>query len=228
MNGRKHQRQPAQAVIPEQQPAIVVAVRQPARHDGAEEIEYAHGGEQARGLHLRDAEIDAHRDQVHLDQAVGAGAADRRRSQTAPRTPATSMHRAACRARPRRSARCWAAGAGSGSVPVSPNGRRPTSLGRSRMSISTANAETPSMTHMKPRRDAPAVALGEAREQRQEDQLPGGDARGHDADHEPAPCGKPARGDGRAQHQRGHAGARSRSRRPTAASIARPSSWRAR
>ena len=37
-------------------------------------------------------------------------------------------------------------GAGSGSVPSSPNGRRPTSLGRSRMTISTANAATPSIT----------------------------------------------------------------------------------
>ena len=37
-------------------------------------------------------------------------------------------------------------GAGNGSVPSSPNGRRPTSLGRSRMTISTANAATPSIT----------------------------------------------------------------------------------
>ena len=37
-------------------------------------------------------------------------------------------------------------GAGSGSVPSSPNGRRPTSLGRSRMTISTAKAATPSIT----------------------------------------------------------------------------------
>ena len=40
-------------------------------------------------------------------------------------------------------------GAGSGSVPSSPNGRRPRSLGRSRMIISTAKAATPSMTHTK-------------------------------------------------------------------------------
>ena len=39
-----------------------------------------------------------------------------------------------------------AAGAGIGSVPVSPNGRRPTSEGRSRIISSTADAETPSMT----------------------------------------------------------------------------------
>src|SRR5262249_61753092 len=38
----------------------------------------------------------------------------------------------------------FAGGAGRGSVPLSPNGRRPTSLGRSRISISTAKAETPS------------------------------------------------------------------------------------
>ena len=39
-------------------------------------------------------------------------------------------------------------GDGSGSVPLSPNGRRPTSLGRSRMTSRTRNAETPSMTQI--------------------------------------------------------------------------------
>ena len=38
-------------------------------------------------------------------------------------------------------------GAGSGAVPLSPNGRRPRSLGRSRMIISTAKAATASITH---------------------------------------------------------------------------------
>ena len=37
-------------------------------------------------------------------------------------------------------------GAASGSVPSSPNGRKPRSLGRSRIIISTANAATPSIT----------------------------------------------------------------------------------
>ena len=41
-------------------------------------------------------------------------------------------------------------GAGSGSVPSSPNGRRPRSLGRSRMIISTAKAATPSTTQTRP------------------------------------------------------------------------------
>ncbi len=41
-------------------------------------------------------------------------------------------------------------GAGRGAVPLSPNGRRPTSLGRSRISISTAKAATPSMTQTNP------------------------------------------------------------------------------
>ncbi|MEH2589158.1 hypothetical protein V1273_002997 [Bradyrhizobium sp. AZCC 1721] len=41
-------------------------------------------------------------------------------------------------------------GAGSGSVPSSPNGLKPTSLGRSRMIISTAKAATPSVTHTRP------------------------------------------------------------------------------
>ena len=56
-------------LIPEQQPAIVVAVGEPAGDDGADEIEDAHRGEQACRLHLRDAEIQAHRDQMHLDEA---------------------------------------------------------------------------------------------------------------------------------------------------------------
>ena len=43
-----------------------------------------------------------------------------------------------------------AGGAGNGSVPSSPNGRRPTSLGRSRINISTANAATPSIMHISP------------------------------------------------------------------------------
>ena len=41
-------------------------------------------------------------------------------------------------------------GAGKGSVPSSPNGLRPTSLGRSRMIMSTANAATPSIAHTSP------------------------------------------------------------------------------
>ncbi len=38
-------------------------------------------------------------------------------------------------------------GTGSGCVPLSPNGRSPTSLGRSRITSSTAKAATPSITH---------------------------------------------------------------------------------
>ena len=97
---QQQQRQPAQAIIPEQQLAIVVAVRQPAGSDGAEEIEHAHRGEQARRLHLRNAEIEAHRNQMHLDQPVGAGAADEERREQDPEHPASSRHRAARRTRP--------------------------------------------------------------------------------------------------------------------------------
>ncbi len=98
-------------------------------------------------------------------------------------------------------------GAGSGAVPSSPNGRRPTSLGRSRITISTANGGDAEHDADQPQRDAPAVAFGEGREQRQEGELPGRDARGEDADHEAAARHEPAGGDRRAQHQRGHAGA---------------------
>ncbi len=66
------QRKATQAVVPEQQPAIVVTVRQPARADGANDIEQAHRGEHARGAHGRQAEIGAERHEVRLDQAVGA------------------------------------------------------------------------------------------------------------------------------------------------------------
>ena len=84
---QEQQRQAAQAVIPEQQIAIVVAVRQPARRDGAEEIENAHRRQQARGLNLRDAEIEAHRNQMHLDQPVGAGAANEEGREQDPEHP---------------------------------------------------------------------------------------------------------------------------------------------
>ena len=49
-------------------------------------------------------------------------------------------------------------GAGSGSVPSSPNGRRPTSLGRSRITISTAKAATPSITQISASADPPAIS----------------------------------------------------------------------
>jgi len=52
-------------------------------------------------------------------------------------------------------------GAGSGSVPVSPNGLKPRSLGRSRISSNTADADTREHGADQPERDAPAEAVGE-------------------------------------------------------------------
>ncbi len=70
------QRKPAQAVIPEQQPAIVETVGQPAGADRADEIESAHHGEHARRRRRGQAVVVAQRDEMGLDQPVGAAAAD--------------------------------------------------------------------------------------------------------------------------------------------------------
>ena len=78
------QRQPAQAVIPEQQPAIVEAVGQPAGTDGADEIEDAHHRQHAGRGDRRQPVIVAQRDEMGLDQAVGAAAADEERAEQHP------------------------------------------------------------------------------------------------------------------------------------------------
>ncbi len=56
-------------------------------------------------------------------------------------------------------------------------------------------------------RGPPAIALGEAGQQRQEDELAGGGAGGQHADDQAAPVVEPARRHRRAQHQGSHAGA---------------------
>jgi hypothetical protein len=53
------------------------SVREPAGADRADEIEDAHHGEHTRGTDGGQAEIRAERDEMGLDQAVGAGAADK-------------------------------------------------------------------------------------------------------------------------------------------------------
>jgi hypothetical protein len=52
-------RQAAQAVEPEQQPAIVVAIGKPTSEDGADEIEDADDGKWQGGADRRNAEIAA-------------------------------------------------------------------------------------------------------------------------------------------------------------------------
>ena len=71
-------------MIPEQQPAIVEAVGQPARTDGAEEIEETHHRQHARRGHGCQAVIVAQGDEVGLDQAIGAAAADEERAEQHP------------------------------------------------------------------------------------------------------------------------------------------------
>jgi glucose-6-phosphate 1-dehydrogenase len=78
------QREPAQTVVPEEQPAIAPAIREPARERGADEIERAHHREVARCLHFRNAVIAARRDEVRADEAVRTGAADEERAEQDP------------------------------------------------------------------------------------------------------------------------------------------------
>ena len=73
------QRDAAQAVVPEQEPARVVAVGQPARRDRADDVEHADRGEQAGALHLREPVVRAGGDEVRADQAVRGRAADEER-----------------------------------------------------------------------------------------------------------------------------------------------------
>jgi hypothetical protein len=127
---QEQQRQAAQAVIPEQQPAIVVAVRQPARDDGADEIEDAHRGEQARGLHLRNAEIEAHRIRCTWIRPLVLAPQMKKVANRIQNT-GTSRHRAAVPSAAAMIGAVFGGGAGSGSVPSSPNGRsRRRSAGR--------------------------------------------------------------------------------------------------
>ena len=203
---QKQQRQAAQAVIPEQEISIVVTVRQPARDDGAEEIENAHGGEQACGLHLRDAKIEAHRDQMHLDQAVGRGAADEEGGEQDPEHVGFRgiAQGAKCGRHDRRVIR-WRSGQRLGALVAEraqADVARP--IAHDEQDQKRGNAEHDADQR---KRDAPTVAVGQAGKQRQEHQLPGRDACGQDADHQAPARHEPARGNGGAQYQRGHAGA---------------------
>ena len=85
---------------------------------------------------------------MHLDQAIGAGAADEEGREQDPEHPRPRgiAQRAKCRRHDRRGA--GRRRPGNGCVPRSPNGRRPTSPGRSRINSSTTEAATPSITHI--------------------------------------------------------------------------------
>jgi hypothetical protein len=204
--GQGHERQSTQPVIPEQEPAIVVAVGQPAGRDRACEIEHAHGREQARGLHLRDAEIEAHRNEMHLNQAVGRGATDEEgREQNPERSRFCRIAQRAerggddRRGRGRRHRQRFGAG-----VAEWPQTEIARTVAHQEQHQARRYGEHGADQRQ---RNSPAEPLGEAREQRKEQQLPGRDAGGQDSDHEPAPRDEPARGNGCTKHRRCHAGA---------------------
>ena len=77
--GQKEERQAAEAVVREQEPAAVESVGEPARGGGADEVEDPHRRQHARRLHLEDAVVHARGDEVGADEAVGAGAAHEER-----------------------------------------------------------------------------------------------------------------------------------------------------
>jgi hypothetical protein len=60
------------------------AIREPAGADRADEIEHAHHGEHARCAHRGQPVVAAERDEMRLDEAVGAQAADEERSEQHP------------------------------------------------------------------------------------------------------------------------------------------------
>ncbi len=85
-----NQRQPAQAVIEEQQPAIVEAIGEPTGKDGSDEVEYADDRQDAGGADRGDAVIAAKRDPMRLDEAVGAEPADEEGDGQDPKYPAAA------------------------------------------------------------------------------------------------------------------------------------------
>ncbi|CAG9187835.1 hypothetical protein BVI2075_100029 [Burkholderia vietnamiensis] len=198
------QRQPAQPVVPEQQHAIVVTVGQPSRQRRAEQVEHAHRGQQRRALHFGHPVVAAHRDQVRADVAVGARAADEEAEEQQPEVART--------ARPQQRAERDRERILLGRVG---RGRRVGRLAvRAQLHVGRplGQQERDQRNHERScHRDdqhhrAPAVALRDRGEHRQEYQLAGGRARGQDAHHEAAPRMEPARNEGRRQRQRDHAG----------------------
>src|SRR3546814_14205028 len=69
-------REAAQAVIPEEQPATVEPVREPARSDRPDKVERADRSQHAGGHDRGDPEIAADRDQMGLHQPARGRAAD--------------------------------------------------------------------------------------------------------------------------------------------------------
>ena len=182
------QRQAAQAVVPEEQPARVVAIGEPARAEGADEVEDADHGEQAGGRHLGHAVIHRGRDQVRPDQPVRRRAADEEAPREQPeRRGAGRRHEAADRgpervlAQDHRVVLDGAVGAQpdlGGAVPQEERDER--------------QRERERDDRHRQRGRAPALRGDDPAEQRQEHELAGRVARGEHSGHEPAPLHEPA------------------------------------
>src|SRR5208282_6510350 len=86
--GEVEEGEAAQSVIPEEQHAVVPAVRKPAGRERAHEIECADDGKKPSGLDLGYPVIDASGDKVRADEAVRAEATDEKRAEEEPKVPA--------------------------------------------------------------------------------------------------------------------------------------------
>src|SRR5262249_34325125 len=179
--GQHQQRDAAQAVVPQQQPARVDPVGEPAGGKCAGHVEDADQRQQAGGGGLRDPVVVAGRDQVGADQAVRRGAADRERAGQQPERRAAGRlgqrpQRGADRVRRRgggRGSRGGGGGTGGGgggrAAGRAPDGGGSSPEERRRQRHPRAGA----------RRDReggppPAVVHRQVGQQRQEHQLPGG------------------------------------------------------
>src|SRR3546814_17828298 len=95
------EREAAQAVIPEERPATVEPVREPARSDRPDKVERADRSQHAGGHDRGDPEIAADRDQMGLHQPARGRAADEEGAEEDPEgeRPRDKIGRAAGRAR---------------------------------------------------------------------------------------------------------------------------------
>ncbi len=202
------QRQPAQAVIPEQQPAIVEAVGQPAGADGADEIEDAHHRQHARRGDGRQPVIVAQRDEMGLDQAVGAAAADEERAEQHPedrRAGGLLQHEraATCSSETRPTP---AAGGGDTALLAV---KRQAEIARpvAHQGEGDDTGERQHAADDRPARSASRKLVVDLRDQRQEHQLPGGVAGREQAHDQAAAVIEPARRHRHRKHHGGEAGA---------------------
>ena len=198
------QREPAEAVVPEEELARIESIRQPAAGRGADEIEYAHHRQQAGGAHFGDAVVHAGRNEVRTDQAVGARAAD---EEAAGEEPEVGLARALPQ---------YANGVGERILARLRLRRLPRkrSVGKhSQIGRTIAHEER----HQRQQQDndrgdqerdrAPALVLGDVGFEGKEEHLSGGGARGEHPHHGAAAGDEPAADHGGAEHHGGRPGA---------------------